>query len=35
MRIGVSSHGRNWLSSSAAGRMNSSLLRIEPMAMRG
>ena len=30
MRIGVSSHGRNWLSSRAAGRMTSSLLRSEP-----
>jgi len=34
MRIGVSSQGRNWLSSSAAGRMNSSLLRSEPRAIR-
>ena len=34
MRIGVSSHGRNWLSSRAAGRMMSSLLRSEPSAMR-
>ena len=33
MRIGVSSHGRNWLSSNAIGRMMSSLLRIEPMAI--
>ena len=31
---GVSNHGRNWLSSSAAGRMNSSLLRSDPIAMR-
>lgn len=33
MRIGVSSQGRNSLSSSAAGRMISSLLRIDPMAI--
>ncbi len=33
MRIGVSSHGTNWLSSSAAGRMKSSLLRSEPTAI--
>src|SRR5690349_21091795 len=33
MRIGVSSHGRNWLSSSATGRMMSSLLRSEPMVI--
>ena len=30
----MSSHGTNWLSSSAAGRMNSSLLRREPIAIR-
>ncbi len=30
MRIGASSQGRNWLSSSAAGRMNRILLRSEP-----
>ena len=34
MRIGVSSHGTNWLSSSAAGVMMSSLLRSDPSAMR-
>ena len=34
MRMGVSSDRTNWLSSSAAGRMNSSLLRSDPHAMR-
>ncbi len=34
MRIGVITPGRNWLSSSAAGRITSSLLRREPVAMR-
>ena len=30
MRIGVSSHGTNWLSTMMTGRMMSSLLRSEP-----
>ncbi len=34
MRSGVSAHGTNWLSSRMAGRMNTSLLRIEPIAIR-
>lgn len=34
MRSGVSTIGRNWLSSMAAGRMKRSLLRSEPIAIR-
>ena len=34
MRIGVSSHGRNWDSSRAIGRMITSLLTSDPFAMR-
>ena len=33
MRVGVMIHGTNWLSSSTAGRMKTSLLRIDPMAI--
>ena len=33
IRMTGSSHGRNWPSSSAAGRMKSSLLRSEPIAI--
>ncbi|CPU64460.1 Uncharacterised protein [Mycobacteroides abscessus] len=34
MSSGVSRKGRNWLSSRIAGRMKSSLLRSDPVAMR-
>ena len=34
MRIGVSAHGANALSSSATGKMKTSLLRSEPLVMR-